>query len=148
MLITAFLVGMAAGKANPQGYFILSQVSGTDMRHPGMEKHWTAPQEASERRNPVPADRDSLLRGSDLYQKHCVACHGDLGRGDGPAGATLAHKPSDLWTMGMMHSAGDLAWKIANGRGPMPAWKEILTESQIWDLVNFIQNLGTAQKGP
>jgi mono/diheme cytochrome c family protein len=44
--------------------------------------------------------------------------------------------------MAGQHSDGDFAWKIANGRGPMPAWKSVLQENQIWDLVNFIQTLG------
>ena len=36
---------------------------------------------------------------------------------------------------------GDIAWKIAEGRGAMPGFKERLTDEQIWDLVNFIQSL-------
>jgi mono/diheme cytochrome c family protein len=44
--------------------------------------------------------------------------------------------------MAGQHPVGDLAWKIENGRGVMPAWKGILSESQIWDLVNYIKSLG------
>ncbi len=43
--------------------------------------------------------------------------------------------------MAGQHPAGDLAWKIENGRGSMPAWKGILNESQIWDIVNFLKSL-------
>jgi len=39
------------------------------------------------------------------------------------------------------HSDEDFAWKIVNGRGPMPSYKDTLTENQIWDLTNFIQSL-------
>jgi len=38
---------------------------------------------------------------------------------------------------------GDFAWKIANGRGLMPGFKDHLTKEQIWDLTNFIQSLKT-----
>jgi mono/diheme cytochrome c family protein len=41
--------------------------------------------------------------------------------------------------MGPGHSDGDFAWKIAEGRGPMPPWKAVLNESQIWDVVNYIK---------
>lgn len=44
--------------------------------------------------------------------------------------------------MARQHPDSDFAWKIATGRGAMPAWKGILTENQIWDLVNFVQTLG------
>jgi len=44
------------------------------------------------------------------------------------------------------HPDGDYAWKIANGRGAMPAWSGSLTENQIWDLVNFIQSLGGSRR--
>ncbi len=39
------------------------------------------------------------------------------------------------------HPDGDFAWKITNGRGPMPGWKGTLTDEQIWNVVNFIQSL-------
>lgn len=93
------------------------------------------------------ADAASRARGRKLFQAHCAACHGMHGRGDGPAAAALDPKPTDLAAMANHHSDGDYAWKVANGRGAMPAWKGTLTEKQIWDVVNYIQQLG-ASAGP
>jgi mono/diheme cytochrome c family protein len=121
------------------------QHAGMEMRHDDhgqMHEHWMAPAEAAKRTNAVPADRASIERGGKLYQTHCVVCHGPTGLGDGPAGAALKPKPTNLVEMAGQHPAGDLAWKIENGRGAMPAWKGILSESQIWDLVNYIKSLG------
>jgi len=42
--------------------------------------------------------------------------------------------------MGTIHPDGDFAWKIAQGRGPMPSWKATLTESRIWDVVNDVKH--------
>jgi mono/diheme cytochrome c family protein len=109
---------------------------------PSMEHHWMAPAEAAGRRNPIPAERASLERGKKLFQANCVSCHDAQGRGDGPVAVSLNPKPADLTAMAGHHPDGDYAWKIANGRGAMPAWKGSLTENQIWDLVNFIQSLG------
>jgi mono/diheme cytochrome c family protein len=39
------------------------------------------------------------------------------------------------------HTDGDIAWKIENGRGAMPAWKGKLKQMEIWNLTNFIQAL-------
>ncbi len=104
--------------------------------------HWMAPAEATRRGNPVPADSASRERGRKLFEANCVSCHGPTGRGNGPIAARLEKLPADLAAMAGQHPDGDFAWKIAEGRGPMPAWKGTLTENQIWDLVNYIQSLG------
>ena len=109
---------------------------------------WLAPHEMAQRVNPVNKAPESIQRGKDLYVKHCTLCHGPEARGDGPAANTLKQKPSNLVAMAGMHEDGDVDWKIAEGRGVMPGWKERLTEEQIWDLVNFIQSLkGTVMEG-
>ena len=107
----------------------------------GLE-HWMAPADAAARKNPISANAVSITRGKALFQTNCALCHGASGQGDGPAGAALNPKPTNLREMAGQHSDGDFAWKIANGRGPMPAWKGVLQKNQIWDLVNFIQSLG------
>lgn len=106
--------------------------------------HWMAPAEAARRGNPVPANDASRERK--LFEANCASCHRPTGRGNGPLAAGLETLPADLVAMARQHPDGDFAWKIASGRGPMPGWKETLTENQIWDLVNFIQNLGDAGK--
>lgn len=125
--------------------------AGMEMRHEeqaGMPEHWMAPEEAAKRPNPVPGDRVSLERGGKLYQTHCAACHGPKGRGDGPVGAALKPKPANLAEMAGRHPDGDFAWKIENGRGVMPAWKGTVSETRIWDIVNFIQSLRRAEEKP
>ena len=103
--------------------------------------HWMAPEDATKKRNPISADSASLARGKKLFQAKCASCHGASARGDGPAGAALNPRPADLTAMAGKHPDGDFAWKIANGRGPMPAWKGVLKDNQIWDLVNHVQSL-------
>lgn len=126
----------------------------TDMADAGMHDHrtmtmphghWMAPADALQRKNPIPATAESIERGRRLYQTNCVSCHGATGKGDGPVAATLNPRPANLQAMAGSHPDGDYAWKIANGRGPMPAWKGTLSENHIWDLVNFIQRLGKAE---
>lgn len=104
-------------------------------------QHWQAPADIAERVNPVAKTLESIQRGKDLYMESCASCHGDEARGNGPVAKVLKKKPTDLTAMAGNHPDGDFAWKIAQGRGPMPGWQEKLTEKQIWELVNFIQNL-------
>jgi mono/diheme cytochrome c family protein len=111
-----------------------------------MHGHWMAPEAAAKRPNPVKANNASRARGKKLFAANCASCHGVAGRGDGPAGAALNPKPADLTAMAGQHPDGDFAWKIANGRGPMPAWNGQLSEKNIWDLVNFINSLAGPKK--
>lgn len=107
---------------------------------------WNAPEEAAARPNPVPADAASLTRGEAIFEQHCVSCHGEAGQGNGPLAASLKPPPADLQIMGKLHPPGDLAWKIAEGRGAMPGWAGALSQHDIWDTVNYIQHLdGLAQ---
>lgn len=108
--------------------------------------HWASPKEAAARINPVKSNEASIARGAKSYAALCVSCHGKQALGDGAAGASLNPKPTNLKAMSGRHSDGDFAWKITNGRGAMPTWKFVLSENQIWDLVNFIQDLKNEKK--
>ena len=136
-------------------YSAVAGAGGEDMDHDKMHEHgatmatgghWMAPEDAAKRPNPVTADRASRQRGRKLFAANCASCHGASARGDGPAGAALNPRPADLTVMAGQHPDGDFAWKIANGRGPMPAWNGQLSEKNIWDLVNFIQSLAGPKK--
>jgi len=102
---------------------------------------WKAPREGADRPNPVAGDQDSVARGKQLFQQYCALCHGKQALGDGTLAKNLKVRPTNLVQRAGHHSDGDFAWKIANGRGEMPPFKDQLTENQIWDLVNFIQGL-------
>lgn len=134
--------------------FIMMCFSGAVMADAGNEKmsgdnhmgtmppgHWMAPEKDAKRLNPVPADNASRDRGRKLFEENCVSCHGLTGRGNGPIAARLETLPADLAAMAGQHPDGDFAWKIAEGRGVMPAWKKILSEKQIWDVVNYLQKV-------
>lgn len=108
--------------------------------------HWMSPKDTVVRNNPIKSDKDSISRGLALYKTNCVACHGEQARGDGPAGKALKPKPANLRQMSGKHPDGDFAWKISTGRGAMPPWKSVLSENQIWDLVNYIQSLAASKK--
>jgi mono/diheme cytochrome c family protein len=43
--------------------------------------------------------------------------------------------------MAKSHKDGEFAYKIRKGRGDMPAWEIVLSETDIWNLVNYIKNL-------
>ena len=76
-------------------------------------------------------------------------CHGPTGRGDGRlATATAAYgaRPSNLADATWQHgsSEGEIFAAIRDGIEPdfaMDAFRRRLTESDIWDLVNYLKSL-------
>jgi putative copper resistance protein D len=91
----------------------------------------------------VPPERytaAAIRRGAHLYAQNCTICHGVLGRGDGPAAASLKVVPADLAAHGSIHRPGEIYWWIARGipGSPMPAFAPGLTDAEIWDLVQFV----------
>lgn len=36
---------------------------------------------------------------------------------------------------------GELFWKMTTGRAPMPSWQDRLSETQRWELVNYLREL-------
>lgn len=128
--------------------FFSGSVLADATHNPGSGAHWQAPAAAAKRVNPVSPTPGSVAQGRTLYMQHCARCHGLAAEGDGPDATTLAPKPTNLRAMAGQHSDGDFAWKIANGRGPMPAWRGSLSEQQIWDLVNYVQSLKSGDPHP
>jgi mono/diheme cytochrome c family protein len=110
---------------------------------------WITPEIAKEVKNPIAVDKSSLAEGKLLYSTNCTPCHGDKGKGDGPAAQALAPKPADHTSSIVQNETdGSLFWKLSEGRNPMPGYKKILTDKQRWELVNYIRTLSkTGNKG-
>ena len=108
---------------------------------------WVAPDDAKKVKNPVPATPDNLAAGEQLFSDNCVLCHGEKGVGDGPGAKTIKIKPANFTDPKVQAEPdGALFWKMSNGRGPMPAWKDVLTDEERWKLVNYIRKLGKDAK--
>ena len=102
---------------------------------------FTAPASAEALKNPVKGDAAATALGATLYKKQCSMCHGDKGKGDGAAAASLAKAPANHTSPAVQKlSDGALYWMITNGNNPMPSYKS-MTETQRWQLVNFIRTL-------
>ena len=66
----------------------------------------------AEEQPPTVVTAELLGRGADVYKISCVACHGPLGKGDGPSAATLDPKPRDHSNREYMDALSDQ--QIAN----------------------------------
>ena len=93
--------------------------------------------------NPFPPNPESLQVGKATYGLHCQSCHGEAGRGDGPAGVSLEPPPADLVVHVPLHPDGDLFGFIEEGipgTGMAPLGS-VLTDDEIWHVINYIRTL-------
>ena len=110
---------------------------------------WVAPNYAAKKQNPVPASKESIEAGRALFNQICFVCHGQSGKGDGPAAAScVPQKPADFTNPKVWEQTdGTLFWKISQGRGVMPKFEATLTPEQRWNAINFIRsNFGKGQQ--
>lgn len=102
--------------------------------------------------SPVPSDyagltnplsTDATMVGAEVFTNNCVACHGQQGHGDGPASTALDPAPKNLPELGTIVADDYLFWRISTGKQgtAMTAWKGVLTDEQIWQVVSYIRTL-------
>ena len=105
---------------------------------------WVVPDDAKKVKNPVASNAESLAAGEQLFTDNCVLCHGEKGVGDGPGAKTIKVKPANFADPKLQASEtdGSLFWKMTNGRGPMPSWRDTLSDQERWQLVVYIRKLG------
>jgi mono/diheme cytochrome c family protein len=109
-----------------------------------------APEAERARTNPLPSAPPHLAKGRALYQKHCASCHGEKGKGDGPAARFNVAPPQDLTDPALQRrlTDGEILWKLTQGRKDgdevvMPAMLEkVPEEADRWALVLYVRKLG------
>lgn len=145
--VLLLLVAMAGGDGGglPVGE-AEARMSGSMVRHRYVMHNGLGPEYAG-LSNPLRASAENVQAGKRLYQAICVACHGEDGRGDGPAAAGLDPAPGNVARAAKMPMASDgyLFWTLSEGGQAlgtqMPAFGESLEEAQIWQLILYLRAL-------
>ena len=91
--------------------------------------------------NPVEVTAGSVAAGRAVYFRECAVCHGDDGRGDGPAASGLSIRPSDFRIHIPFHSDRFFFLVMSNGFGSaMPAFADRVSEEDRWNVLNYLQS--------
>jgi mono/diheme cytochrome c family protein len=97
---------------------------------------------------------EAIARGQQLFARGCAACHGEAGKGNGPAGINLpgltamdpgAKKgPADFTDASQMLGASDVLLQgkiLRGGMGTgMPEWGSLYSEQDMWDVISFLRS--------
>ncbi len=103
---------------------------------------WHAPASADTLKSPFPLDKIAETKGAAMFELYCKPCHGEEGYGDGGMGATFEIPPANFHAKEVKaQKDGALFWKMTEGKGNMPSFKEVLTNEQRWQLIAFIRVL-------
>lgn len=104
---------------------------------------WDVPEEARAVPNPVEKTPEALAAGAALFKKHCVMCHGEAGKGDGPATRFMKPTPPDISTPEAKArlTDGEIFYKITHGKRPMPPMDKKMSETERWEVVLHVREL-------
>jgi mono/diheme cytochrome c family protein len=94
-------------------------------------------------------------QGRRVFEKWCAGCHGETGRGDGPAAGRLLPKPRDFTralyqvrstATGEVPTDEDIRRVVDEGMGggSMPAWKATLSSSDRAAVVQYVKSFSNA----
>lgn len=106
-------------------------------------------------------DRTAIERGKATFRESCAACHGESGRGNGPASSAMKQRPTNLTTLArekkafpaseVQASIKGTSPVVAHGAPGMMVWGALFladangnqakADAQIADLVAFIESI-------
>lgn len=96
---------------------------------------------------PVLGNPASGQRGAMLWGHHCAGCHGESGRGDGPAAEWLRPRPTNLAEHEYARNRiADALWNGVHGSA-MPAWREYAPADRA-ALADLVTSFSDPQPGP
>jgi len=83
----------------------------------------------------MPAGAADVIKGAQIYARHCAACHGPNGVSVMPGAPQLAR------TEGLMQSDLALLASLKTGKNAMPAYIGILSDRDILDVIAYSRTL-------
>jgi mono/diheme cytochrome c family protein len=143
--------------------FYLAAIEGglpanADAKPPFLEK-WIAKKaldaaivrQAPKGQNPVALNDKNLTEGIRLYAANCAVCHGASDAKASAIALGLYQKAPQLAKYGVGDDEeGEIYWVLFHGirMTGMPAFRESLSEEEIWKIVLFLKNMDSLPAGP
>jgi cytochrome c5 len=101
-------------------------------------QEWLVPADKKGKLSPFGFTDETRRTGENLYNMNCKSCHGTPEMGNFQA--SLNPPPADPASIKIQQNLdGDLFFKITQGRGSMPSFKNSLSSNDVWNLISFIR---------
>ncbi|MCK9639254.1 MAG: c-type cytochrome [Prolixibacteraceae bacterium] len=100
-------------------------------------QEWIVPAENGAKLSPFAFTDSTRKAGGDLFNLNCKACHGDPGKNNS---VKLIPPPPDPASEKMQkNSDGAFFYKVAEGRGLMPSFKNTLSATDTWKIISYLR---------
>ncbi len=104
---------------------------------------------AKENKNPLKPTADVLAKGKAIFEGKgtCFTCHGNSGKGDGPAGAALDPSPRNFTNPEFVkvRTPGEMFWVVKNGSagtGMISYNPAMINDEEAWQAITYVRSLG------
>jgi mono/diheme cytochrome c family protein len=107
-------------------------------------QEWIVPADKNGKLSTFPFDDNTRKTGEKLYSVNCISCHGTPGKGNF---LKLVPPPADPATEKIQrNNDGELFFKVTTGRGQMPSFKNVLSSTDIWNIISYLRSFNTTYK--
>lgn len=104
---------------------------------------------AKDMKNPLKPTPDVLAKGKAIFEGKgtCFTCHGNTGKGDGPAGAALDPAPRNFANpeFDKVRTPGEMFWVVKNGSagtGMISYNPAMINDEETWQAITYERSLG------
>lgn len=100
---------------------------------------WDVPEAQKNKNSNLVFDAATAAEGQSIYSKNCASCHGEPTKANGMK--SMNPIPPDL--AGAKTNAltdGELSYILATGRGMMPSFKNVMSETDRWKMISYLRS--------
>ncbi len=103
-----------------------------------LSQEWEVSEDKQQRLAPFAFSSETVAAGEAIFNTNCISCHGNPGQGNyqqfNPAPGDPAKEKIQS------NTDGSIFYKVYEGRGLMPSFRNILTQDEIWQVVSYIRS--------
>jgi mono/diheme cytochrome c family protein len=108
----------------------------------GLALHAAVVRHAPAGANPMPASDENLIAGAKVYRQMCARCHGGSRESDNSYGRSFYPPAPQLTLTPSSYTDSEIFWIVKHGirNTAMPAWGNLLSDSEIWQVVTRLRD--------
>ena len=101
----------------------------------------------AELKNPIPATKNNLDHGKQIFDGHCAHCHGLTGNADAPMVLKGKYPPPPPFRIRLLTiNEGKMFHSITLGKNYMPAHADDLSVEERWQVISYISKTFNMKK--